>query len=38
MYVATDLTLSSYIYLLLSDIDLYINAQQFSYLRQRLTL
>ena len=37
MYVATDLTLSSYIHLLLSDIDLHINPQQFPYLRQRLT-
>ena len=37
MYVATDLTSSSYIHLLFSNIDLDINAEQFSYLRQRLT-
>ena len=37
MYVATDLTSSSHIYLLCSNADLDINAQQFPYLRQRLT-
>ena len=34
---ATDLTSSSYIHLLFSNIDLDINAEQFPYLRQRLT-